>query len=99
MRDWVLVVLEGSSRNKASIRDYKTLRNIFGTSIFRETGQYLSIRKHTASIRRAYAGTLPLGRDYGYIVRPGGAGLGTVGSLYCSLIRVQSCHHEKRVQI
>ena len=55
MRDWVLVVLEGSSRNKASIRDYKILRNKFGTSIFRETGLNLSIRRaygeHTAGLR------------------------------------------------
>ena len=56
MRDWVLAVLEGSSRNKGSIRDYKILRNKFGTSIFRETGLNLSIRRAYGSIRRAYGG-------------------------------------------
>ena len=45
----------------------------------------MSIRKHTASIRRGYAAAMPTWRVYGYNARPGGAGLGKVGSLYGSL--------------
>ena len=46
----------------------------------RETRPNLSIRKHMASIRRAYARTLPMGGVYGYIARPGGTGQGTCGA-------------------